>query len=287
MVDVEKVTDYGVGDQRQYESQQDAHQAGHETYYQGFGVENIADVALAGAQGPQDADLFAPLEHGNICHNTDHDRRDDQRDRDESHQDTRNAVHYNGDGTHQGADEIGVGDNFVVLAAGRHTVVIAVQNTENLILGREIFGINADAGRRRRIGITQLAEVGIKRIGLVVHHRHQQRGELAGIHVERKNLAEPGRVDAQSRRQLAGHLVHRGLQSDLQLGLQRCHHGLQHRLHGLLHVICQSTHQLLFDRICVDSLCQTGGKSGLHPRLGEPFRKRSHHVVGTGRQIRR
>ena len=74
-----------AGDQ-QNQAQAHAHAAGAQTDDEGLGVEYLRDVALGCADGTQDADLLAALQHADIGDDADHDGGHHQRDGHKGHQ---------------------------------------------------------------------------------------------------------------------------------------------------------------------------------------------------------
>ena len=140
-----------VDRQNQHQRQSHAKQSRNQTLDQCFGVEYPRDIVLRRADGAQNADLLCALQHGNICDNADHDRRDDQRDRDKRDQNIRNGVDDRRDRTHQQRNIVRIRD-LVVL---RQRAVVALNAVADGVLVRKRGGVQIDL---RRLGAFYISE---------------------------------------------------------------------------------------------------------------------------------
>ena len=112
----------------------------------GLGVEDLGDVALAGTDGPEHADLLGPLHDGDIGDNADHDGGDDQGNGHEGDQNIADRVDDCLDGGHHDARQGRVADDLVLLALGFHVIVVPVQEVQENLLACEIHEVDGDSG---------------------------------------------------------------------------------------------------------------------------------------------
>ena len=233
---VEQRVDDGVGGYAGQHGQADADDAGREAHDDGLGVEHAADVALAGADGAQDADLLLAFQHRNVGDDADHDGRHHQRDGHERHQHVADHVHDVGDRGHERAHEVGVGDHLVVFAVGGHAVVVGVEDADDLLFALEVDGVDVDAARLVEVGVAQLLQVVVVGGVLLAHHRHHELGEVVLVHVHLERVGEGRLIDAHGVRHVRGDLVHGLLHGSGHLRFQRGLHLLHVRAQHVLHV---------------------------------------------------
>lgn len=155
------MVDDGVSGDEQDECGDDANDASQGTGDECFGIEDFGDVVLAGTECSENADFFSSFQNGDVGDNTDHDGGYDQGDGDKGNQDKGYGVDDVGDGFHHGCDKVCVDDDFVILAAVFHLLVVVIQDILDRGLGIKVIGIDINFGWFVEICISQCCKVGL------------------------------------------------------------------------------------------------------------------------------
>ena len=111
------------------------------------------DVPLGGPQGPEDADLLRPLQHGDVGDDADHNAGHHQGDGHKGDEHIGDAVDDGGDGGGEHGHVIGVGDLLVLVLVG----VVGFDAGGDGVLVLKTVGVDADGGGGV---VAHLAEVG-------------------------------------------------------------------------------------------------------------------------------
>ena len=227
----------GIHGQRYQRHENDGEDTGHEALYDRLGIEDVGNVALARAHGAQDTDFLLAFEHADVGDDADHDRTHDERDGDERDEHHGDHVDDVGDGAHERAHDVGVGDGLVLLARGFHVSVVLVDDVLDDLFVIEALGVDAGGNRVGYIGIAQGLQVVLVAQVVAAREVHEHGGELVLVHVDGDGLGEHARVDrycrAHSSRERGGHRTRQAhgvaLQHAAHLALQIGHELGGHR----------------------------------------------------------
>ena len=194
---------------------QDGKDARDQALDEGLGVEDALDVALGRADGAQDADLLLALQDADVGDDADHDGAHHQRDAHEGNEHQADHVHDVRDGAHDDAHVVRVANHVVVLAGCAGPLVVGVNGSKHVLLGRKVLGVDGDGDGVVRVRVAQGREVVVvgesARVGVIGH----ERGQVLGAHVEADGALEGARVNregalqvGQARAHLVGNLGH-------------------------------------------------------------------------------
>ena len=116
----------------------------HETNDNRLRVKYTRDILLRCTDASQHTNLLRPLQYGNICDDTNHDRAYHERDCHERHQHIRNRIDNRTDGRHHRSYHICVRDFLLLFAVCFHHIVIFFDHVDDLFLRLKIDRIDAD-----------------------------------------------------------------------------------------------------------------------------------------------
>ena len=223
------------------------HEARKQPLDHGFRIEHVADVGLGGPYRAQDTDFLAPLKHGNIGDDRDHDRRDHERDRHEGDEHPRDHVDNARHRAHEHPHHVGVDDLLFLLAPRLGLRVVGVENGLDLVLVLETRRVNIDLIGTRAISPAELFEIVLVACRARRYHRRHEGSEFFLVHVHLERIGEFLRIDTHGIREILAHRGHRVIDLAFNLALECAHVFLHHgadrvrqiSADGLLNLACE------------------------------------------------
>ena len=265
-----------AGDQ-QNQAQAHAHTAGAQTDDEGLGVEYLRDVALGRADGTQDADLLAALQHADIGDDADHDGGHHQRDGHKGHQHVADHVDDLGHRGHQGAHHIGVAHHLVILAICLGGGIVGVQCIHDQGLAVKVLRVDGNGAGVIEVGVAQALQVAVVGGGGGQHGGLHQFSQLFLRHVHVDGILEGADVDLQGIFHLAAQLGNVLLDGAFHLLADPGAHLLHGRIHGGAQLALQGLADL--GRVALHHGLHGGGELLLQVGVGQQF------THGVGQQL--
>ena len=162
----------------------------------GLRVEYPRDILLGGTNRAEYSDLLGPFKNGDVCDDSDHDGRYDQRYRDESDEHVADRicdVLYRFD---QNARDVGVADDHVLVAVVLHLLVVVIDELEEVFLRLEVLEVERHRVRFVDVGVAELHQVGIVTgLGAARYVCGDESCDLIFVHLHGEGVRDARRVD--------------------------------------------------------------------------------------------